>query len=227
MDLFNNRLVNELGNGMRYINKADLLIIVKNMGMLMIGIGVLCLVPIFVDLIYLEFNAISYLVPSLISILIGLICVKLMSRYEVHKMRLKHAMIISSLSWLWAGIVCGLILYFITDISIVDSIFESISALTGSGITIYPDVEILPHSVLFFRGFQQWIGGLGVVVMIISVLAKSGTVSSKLYQSEAREDRIRPSTKSTIKQTLLIYGIYTAVGIILYFFAGMPIFDSV
>ena len=227
MDLFNNRLVNELGNGMRYINKADLLIIVKNMGMLMIGIGVLCLVPIFVDLIYLEFNAISYLVPSLISILIGLICVKLMSRYEVHKMRLKHAMIISSLSWLWAGIVCGLILYFITDISIVDSIFESISALTGSGITIYPDVEMLPHSILFFRGFQQWIGGLGVVVMIISVLIKPGNASSKLYQSEAREDRIKPSTQATLKQTIKIYLIYTFLGIVLYCLAGMPIFDSV
>ncbi len=215
-----------VGN-MRYINKRDLLIIFRNTGLLMIGIGGLCLVPIVVDLIYLEFNAISYIVPSLISIGLGLFCVNILKKYDIARIRLKHAMMISSLSWLWAAIVCGLILYSITDIGIVDSIFESMSALTGSGITIYPDVEILPHSVLFFRGFQQWIGGLGVVVMIISVLAKPGTVSSKLYQSEAREDRIRPSTKSTIKQTLLIYGIYTAVGIILYFFAGMPIFDSV
>ena len=190
-----------VGN-IRYINKRDLLIIFRNTGLLMIGIGGLCLVPIVVDLIYLEFNAISYIVPSLISIGLGLFCVNILKKYDIARIRLKHAMMISSLSWLWAAIVCGLILYFITDIGIVDSIFESMSALTGSGITIYPDGEILPHSVLFFRGFQQWIGGLGVVVMIISVLAKPGTVSSKLYQSEAREDRIRPSTKSTIKQTL-------------------------
>ncbi len=212
---------------MRYINKIDLLIIARSMGLLMIGIGFLCLVPIAVDLIYFEFNALCYLVPSLISILIGFVCIKVLDKYDIHKMRLKHAMVISSLSWLWAGLVCGIILYSITDIGFVDSIFESMSALTGSGITIYPDVEILPHSVLFFRGFQQWIGGLGVVVMVISVLAKPGSVSNKLYQSEAREDRIKPSTKATIKQTIKIYFIFTIFGIILYLIAGMPFFDSI
>jgi trk system potassium uptake protein TrkH len=136
-------------------------------------------------------------------------------------------MIVSSLSWLWAGIVGGVIFQLVTGLNIVDGLFESMSALTGSGITIYPDVEALPHSILFFRGFQQWIGGLGIIVMIISVLTKPGRVSSKLYRSEARDDYIKPSTKATIKQFLKIYVIYTVFGITLYSLAGMPIFDSV
>ena len=212
---------------MRDINKNDLLIISYNMGLLMIGIGGLCLVPIIVDLIFLEFNAISFIIPSFISIFIGLLCVKVLKSHGINKIRLKHAMIISSLSWVWASIICGLILYLITNINIIDSIFESMSALTGSGITIYPDVEILPHSILFFRSFQQWIGGLGIIFMIISFLTKPGSTSSKLYQSEAREDRIKPSTKATIKQTIKIYLIYTISGITLYCLAGMPVFDSV
>lgn len=212
---------------MRYINRTDLLIIARNMGLLMSGIGLMCLAPIAIDFIYIEVNALDYLVPSLFSIFIGLIIYKSLDKYKSHRMRLKHAMIISSLSWLWAGMICGSILYFVTGTGIVDSFFESMSALTGSGITIYPDVEVLPHSVLFFRGFQQWIGGLGVVVMILSVLTKPGTSSSKLYESEAREDKIKPSTKATLKQTIRIYLIYTILGIILYSLAGMPIFDSV
>lgn len=212
---------------MRYVTRTDLLIIIRNMGLLMIGIGVISLVPIIVDLIYLEFNFINFLVPSAISIAIGLFITHVLDEYSLSKIRLKHAMIISSLSWLWAGIVGGVILQMVTGLSIVDGIFESISALTGSGITIYPDVESLPHSVLFFRGFQQWIGGLGIIVMIISVLTKPGTISSKLYRSEARDDYIKPSTKATIKQFIKIYLIYTTVGIILYSLAGMPIFDSV
>ncbi|WP_292895707.1 TrkH family potassium uptake protein [Methanobrevibacter sp.] len=212
---------------MKYINRKDLLIVAKNMGRLMVGIGVLCLVPIIIDLIYLEFNAPYYLIPSLMSIILGLICIMLLEGRNIKKMRLKHAMIVSTLSWLWAGLVCGLILYFITGISFIDALFESVSALTGSGITIYPDVESLPHSVLFFRGFQQWIGGLGIIVMIISVLTKSSAASSKLYRSEAREDRIKPSTKATIKQTLKIYSIFTVFGIVLYCLAGMPLFDSI
>jgi len=212
---------------MRYVTRTDLLIIIRNMGLLMIGIGVLSLVPIIVDLIYLEFNFMGFIVPSVISIALGFIFIKVLNEYSSSKIRLKHAMIISSLSWLWAGIVGGVILQMVTGLSIVDGIFESISALTGSGITIYPDVESLPHSVLFFRGFQQWIGGLGIIVMIISVLTKPGTISSKLYRSEARDDYIKPSTKATIKQFIKIYLIYTTVGIILYSLAGMPIFDSV
>ncbi len=212
---------------MRYINKTDLLIIARNMGLLMIGIGIMSLIPIIVDLIYLEFNSMGFLIPSLVSIFLGFISIKVLDKYSINKIRLKHAMIVSSLSWLWAGIVGGLIFQAVTGLNIVDGIFESMSALTGSGITIYPDVESLPHSVLFFRGFQQWIGGLGIIVMIISVLTKPGTISSKLYQSEARDDYIKPSTKATIKQFIKIYLIYTSLGIVLYSIAGMPVFDSV
>lgn len=212
---------------MRYINRHDLLIIGRNIGIIMVGIGMMCLIPIAVDLIYLEFNFLYYLIPAFLSIGIGLALIKALDKYSIDKIRLKHAMIVSSLSWLWAGILCGMVLYFVTDISIVDSIFESMSALTGSGITIYGDVEVLPQSILFFRAFQQWIGGLGVVLMIISVLAKPGSISAKLYQSEAREERIKPSTKATVKQIIKIYLVYTLFGIILYILAGMPVFDSV
>ena len=212
---------------MRYINKSDLLVVARNMGFLMIGIGVLCLVPIIADLIYLEFNAIIFIIFALISIFLGLIFVEALKKYDVNKMRLKHAMMVSTLTWVWASFICGSILHFITGLSMIDSIFECMSALTGSGITIYPDVEILPYSILFFRALQQWVGGLGIIVMIIFAISKPGVVSSKLYLSEAREDRIKPSIKTTIEHTLKIYLILTIFGIILYLLVGMPIFDSV
>ncbi len=212
---------------MRYINKGDVFLIARNSGLLMIGIGVLCLIPIIVDLIYLEFNIMGYAIPGLISIALGLIFSRSFNKDSKRKMRMKHGMIISSLSWLWACIVCGLAMFLITGMNIEDALFESMSALTGSGITIFPDVEILPQSILFFRALQQWVGGLGVVVMIISILTKPGTASAKLYDSEAREERLKPSTKATLKQTIKIYLIYTAAGIILYLLAGMPAFDSV
>lgn len=212
---------------MRYINKQDILIIARNLGILMIGIGGMCLVPIIIDLIYLEFNAIYFIILALISGVVGFILMKVLDKYNSKKIRLKHGMIISALSWLWASIICGLVLYFVTPINIIDCVFESMSALTGSGITIYPDVEVLPHSILFFRGFQQWIGGLGIVVMIVNFLAKPGSTSSTLYHSEAREERLKPSIKSTLKYTLQIYIFYTIFGIILYCLAGMPVFDSI
>ena len=212
---------------MRYIRKNDVLVIARNSGILMVGMGLLCLVPIIVDIIFMEFNAIGFIIPSLISITVGLIFLKTLEKYDTNKIRPKHGVIISAFSWLWACLICGLALFLITDISMIDAAFESMSALTGSGITIYSDVESLPYSILFFRAMQQWIGGLGIIVMIISFIIKPGSVSSTLYESEAREERMRPSTNATIKETIKIYLIYTFTGIILYLLAGMPLFDSV
>ena len=212
---------------MRYINKTDLFIVVRNSGMIMIGIGVLCLIPIIVDLLYLEFNFLGFIVPSLISIILGYICIKAFDKYSSRKMRLKHGMIISALAWLWASIIGGLVMLMVSDLSMVNGVFESMSALTGSGVTIYQNVEILPHSILFFRSLEQWVGGLGIIVMIVAILTRPGTSSSKLYQSEAREEKLKPSIKTTLKHTIRIYLIYTTFGIILYLLAGMPLFDSV
>lgn len=212
---------------MRYINKTDLLIVVRNLGRIMIGIGVLCLVPIIVDLIYLEFNFIGYVIPSVISISLGFICSYALDNYSNKRISLKHGMIISALAWLWAAIICGVIMFLITQHSFIDGAFESMSALTGSGVTLYPNVEVLPYSILFFRAMQQWVGGLGIIVMIIAILTRPGTASSRLYKSEARDEKLKPSVKATLEQTIKIYGIYTSIGIILYLLAGMPVFDSI
>lgn len=212
---------------MRYINKNDLLVIMQNSGMIMIGIGIMCLIPILVDLIYLEFNFIGYLIPAIISITLGIIFIKLLRNYNISPMRTKHGMIISALAWLWASLMGGLAFILVNHIGFVDAVFESMSALSGTGMSLFADVEILPYSVLFFRAFQQWIGGLGIIVLIIGLLTRPGTASSKLYQSEAREERLKPSIKATLKNTILIYLIYTFLGIGLYLLAGMPLFDSI
>ena len=211
---------------MRYITKTDLLIIGLNSGYLLIGIGVMCLIPLLFDLIYFEFDLTSFILPAAISIGLGVFLMKYLKKYSKKNLRLKHGMIISSIGWLWAALIGGLVFMLATNLSPLDAIFESMSALTGTGITMYTDLEILPHSVLFFRAFEQWIGGLGVVVMVISILTKPGAVTSTLYHSEAHEERIKPSTKTTLEKTIKIYIIYTITGIILYILAGMPIFDS-
>ena len=212
---------------MKYITKTDILIIAKNSGNIMIGIGAMCLIPLIFDFIYFEFDIISFLLPAAFSMGLGFFFSKYFERVKTNKIRLKHGMILSSFAWLGASIIGGIVFTLATNMPIIDAVFESMSALTGNGMTMFADVEILPHSVLFFRAFEQWIGGLGVVVMVITVLTKPGNVSSKLYQSEARDERIRPSVKTTLKRTFDIYAIYTIGGIVLYLLAGMPVFDSI
>ena len=193
----------------------------------MIGIGLMCLIPLIFDVIYFEFDINCFVIPAAISTILGYFLRDYFDEATTKKTKLKHGMIVSSFAWLWASLIGGLVFMLATNMPFIDAVFESMSALTGTGITMFENVEILPHSILFFRAIEQWVGGLGVVVMIIAVLTKPGAVSSKLYNSEARDERFKPSTKTTLEKTIKIYLIYTAAGIILYLLAGMPVFDSI
>lgn len=190
------------------------------------GLGVVLLAPILVALIYGEYIKVSaFLIPCFISFLIGTAFTKKFSNYN--KLRLKHGMLISSFAWLWASLIGASIMALSLDIHFVDALFENMSAWTGSGMTFFVNVEILPKSILFLRSLEQWIGGLGIVIIFIGILIRSGTAASRLYKSEAREEKIKPNIANTLRKALEIYLIYTAAGIILFILAGLPIFDAV
>jgi trk system potassium uptake protein TrkH len=136
-------------------------------------------------------------------------------------------MIIAAVAWLWAALIGSIALIIATHITFLNAFFESMSAWTGSGLTIYMNVEILPKSVLFLRSLEQWIGGLGVVIVVIGILIRPGTAAARLYKSEARDEKIKPSITGTVKTIWWIYLFYTFLGILLYVAAGMPLFDAV
>lgn len=206
--------------------KKDFFIILEQLGLIMAGIGVVTLTPVIVALIYGEPNYISFIIPSGFSILLGLGLKKFFSGKGTH-IRLKHGMMIAALAWLWAALIGSLILVSATQISFLNAYFESMSAWTGSGLTIFTDVEVLPRSVLFLRSIEQWIGGLGVVIVVIGILIRPGTAAARLYKSEAREEKIKPSILGTVKTIWWIYIFYTVLGIVLYVLAGMPLFDAI
>lgn len=211
---------------MRYINKRDIYIIGHYLGKIMQGVGIAILLPIIIALIYQEhIYYIGFIIPSLISLVLG----KLLGNLgpTCKRVRFKHGMVVSSLSWLWTAIIGALVMYICLDISFINAFFENMSAWTGSGFTVFTNVEILPKSILFLRSLEQWIGGLGIVVIMIGILIHSGTAASRLYKSEAREERIKPSVTNTLKKILQIYLIYTVIGIVLFIVAGMPIFDAI
>ena len=210
----------------KYITKADLLVVLHYLGYIMQGLGIVLLTPILVALIYGEYIKVSaFLIPCFISFLLGTAFTKKFANYS--KLRLKHGMLISSFAWLWASLIGASIMALSLDIHFVDALFENMSAWTGSGMTFFVNVEILPRSILFLRSLEQWIGGLGIVIIFIGILIRSGTAASRLYKSEAREEKIKPNIANTLRKALEIYLIYTAAGIILFILAGLPIFDAV
>ena len=210
----------------KYITKADSFIVLHYIGYIMQGLGIVLLAPILVALIYSEYIKVSaFFIPCFISFVLGTYFTRRFKDYD--KLRLKHGMLISSFAWLWASVIGASIMVLSLDIHFIDALFENMSAWTGSGMTFFVNVEILPKSILFLRSLEQWIGGLGIVIIFIGILIRSGTAASRLYKSEAREEKIKPNIVNTLRKALEIYLIYTAVGILLFILSGLPIFDAV
>lgn len=208
-----------------YLGKKDLILIANPLGIIMQGIGAVVLIPIIIALIYGEHDYIGFLAFGAFSIGIGSILRRLPADYN--RLKLKHGMIIASLAWLWAALIGSFCLMYSTNVDFLNAYFESMSAWSGSGLSIYLDVEILPKSVLFLRSLEQWVGGLGVVIVVIGILIRPGTAAARLYKSEAREEKIKPSIAGTVKTIWWIYLLYTLLGIVLYVIAGMPLFDAI
>lgn len=207
-------------------SRKSLLIILHYLGYIMQGLGIVLLSPIIVELIYGDyFNCIYFIIPCMISFALGTIFVRSYKNNEM--LKLKYAMVVSSLAWLWASLISAVIMVLYVNAPFIDAFFENMSAWTGSGLTLFADVEILPYSILFLRSLEQWIGGLGVVVIFVTVLIRSGTSAARLYKSEAREEKLSPNIRNTLRKSLQIYLLFTGLGLALYILAGLPVFDAI
>jgi len=209
----------------KYLGKKDLLLIANPLGIIMQGIGAVVLLPIIIALIYGEHDLIGFLISGAFSLGLGSILRRI--NVDNNRLQLKHGMIIAAVAWLWASLIGSFCLMYSTNLDFLSAYFECISAWSGAGLSIYTNVEILPKSILFLRSLMQWVGGLGVVIVVIGILIRPGTAAARLYKSEAREEKIKPSITGTVKTIWWIYLLYTVFGILLYLIVGMNLFDAI
>jgi trk/ktr system potassium uptake protein len=142
-------------------------------------------------------------------------------------LELRHAMVVAALAYLIVPAVSGIPYFFIEHMSPIDAFFEGISGWTGSGFTMIMYPENSSHAIQLWRSVTQWIGGIGVILLMVAILIRPGTSAYIMYQSEARKDRIKPSIRSTINTIWFLYVALTAVGIAMLVVVGMPLWDSI
>jgi trk system potassium uptake protein TrkH len=99
------------------------------------------------------------------------------------------------------------------------AVFESMSGWTGSGLTMAVHEPSLPRSLQWWRSLIQWVGGVGVIVLTVSILARPGSGSYALYRSEAREKKIHPSVVSTVRTVWKIFVGYSVLSVVVLFAA--------
>jgi trk system potassium uptake protein TrkH len=138
---------------------------------------------------------------------------------------------IVTMSW-GATAVFGALPYLLSGVldSPTAAVFEAMSGFTTTGATVFTDIESLPHGVLFWRSLTQWIGGMGIIVLVIAVLPFLGVGGMQLFRAEVpgpTVERLRPRIAQTAKLLWLVYVGLTGTEVALFLLGGMGPFDAV
>ena len=204
-------------------------IVFRLLGYILMIEGALLLLPAVTSLIYAEWAVMGvFLLTAAISAALGFALQAIKPRSKVFYMREGFAA--TALSWITISIM-GAVPFVLTGCipNPVDAMFETVSGFTTTGASILPGVEGLPNGILFWRSFTHWIGGMGVLVFLLSLLPLTGGSHVNLMKAESpgpQVDKLVPKVQSTAK---ILYGIYFALTVVEFCFllaGGMNVFDS-
>ncbi len=208
------------------LSRREVKTILHHTGNVCLLLAVAMLIPLVVGVIY---NEPRYFVPFIlsaaISAVIGIVLSKLF-KVEL-KMSIKSAMIFSTIIWLVACALGALPYYLSGELSYLNAYFEAMSGFTTTGFSMYANLDAVSFTMNFWRAFTQWIGGLGIIFLLLALLRSTGADVMRLYLAEGRDERLVPSIKHSTRIIVYIYLLFTAIGILLFLVAGMPLFDSI
>lgn len=190
--------------------------------------AIFMILPAVTALIYQEISGFAFVITIVLCLAAG---IPLTRKKPAQKaFYTKEGFVTVALSWIVLSIMGAL--PFVLSKSIpnpVDALFETVSGFTTTGASILSDVEALPHCMLMWRSFTHWIGGMGVLVFILTLLPLTGGYHMNLMKAESpgpSVSKLAPKVQSTAK---ILYGIYivmTLIQAILLLLGGMPVFDT-
>ncbi len=197
-------------------------------GVLLVVLGVSMLGPYFIQILYNE-NSHSFISASFVTIFIGILFI-LNNLDEEFKLNLRQTFLFSTLAWLM--VACFGSLPFILspkEFTFSEAFFESMSGITTTGATIISDLDNSPKSILLWRAIMQWLGGIGIIVMAITILPLLKVGGMQLFKMEGpiSTEKILPRTVEVATIIISTYLILTILCAFFYWVFGMTIFDSV
>ncbi|MBQ7840901.1 MAG: TrkH family potassium uptake protein [Lachnospiraceae bacterium] len=188
----------------------------------------LMVLPCITALIYGEKSGWAFVITMAVCLIIGLPLVIKKPKNRVFYLR--ESFISTALSWIVLSIFGALPFWISGHIpNPVDALFETVSGFTTTGASILKDVEALPYCLLMWRSFTHWIGGMGVLVFLLTLIPMTGGSHMNLMKAESpgpSVSRLVPKVRSTAKILYAIYIVLTLIQIVLLLIGGMPLFDS-
>ncbi len=198
------------------------------LGILQIILGISMLIPILTQIIYSELDS-SFIGAAIISIIFGVLFF-LSNLNHDKKLNLQQAFLLTALSWLTIAIFGSLPFIFSNlELSITDSFFESMSGITTTGSTIISNLQEAPKSILLWRAMLQWLGGIGIIVMAITLMPIMNVGGMQLFKISSNDssEKLLPKSKEVALRLIYVYLTLTTFCTLTYRIFGMSIFDSI
>ncbi len=201
------------------------------LGLMLMVFSTSMLVPIIFATIYQENTLPMFFLAFIITMIVGFLS-WLPARNMKGEIRIRDGFIITVLFWLVLSTFGALpfALSQETNLSFIDALFESISGLTTTGATVFTNLEDLPKSILYYRQQLQWLGGIGIVVIAVSILPMIGVGGMQIYKAETpgpiKDTKLTPRIAETANALFKIYVFLTVACTIAYWVAGMSWFDA-
>lgn len=193
------------------------------LGKLARAYGLALLIPLAVALFYAESSCFAFTLAVAICFMAGHMLVH-GGTAPLDSLSVREGVAITALGWIMVTIL-GMIPYAAGGyLPVLDGLFETISGLSGTGATVFTDVESLPQSLLLWRAMTHWLGGLGIIVIFIAVFPQFGRGIVHMFDAEStgpRSDRIVPRIKEMARALFIVYITFTAVSAFVFFCCGM------
>lgn len=142
----------------------------------------------------------------------------------------REGYVIVSFAWIFFALFGSLPFVFSGHMPhFADALFESMSGFTTTGATVLSNIEAMPKDILLWRSLTQWLGGMGIIVLSLTLIPLLGIGGMQLYTAEVpgpTKDKIHPKVKDTAQRLYLIYVSFTALQTILLMIGGMSFFDA-
>ena len=197
------------------------------LGILQIILGIFMLIPVIVQFIYGEIDS-SFFGASVVTVIFGTLFF-LSNLDHDKKLNLQQAFLLTALSWLSIAIFGSLPFVFSgNEFSFTNAFFESMSGITTTGSTIISNLESMPKGILLWRAILQWLGGIGIIIMAITLMPIMNVGGMQLFKISNNDssEKILPKSKEIALRLIYIYSGLTALCAISYKILGMNIFDS-
>jgi trk system potassium uptake protein TrkH len=196
------------------------------LGIFTILIGIILMVPLLVIPFYPEEikYALNFFLPGAGAICLGYALTFFIKNRVNANLENMQDSILLLFVWIVAIAMTALPFLMTGEYNFTQSIFEATSALTTTGLSVVA-VDQAPHIYLFFRSFMQFVGGIGIVLVLMSII--SDRYSLRIYNAEGHNDRLIPNLKGSARLIVLIYSAYVILGVIAYVIAGMGWFDAI